>query len=139
MITGTLSLTSENIFLTAPLSKPASHHSAFRQILLLISDKCSLDNSSTKYPDGLFSANNLSQAKRLLTLLCEMGHQPDFILIDVPYNKKQLIDFVLWMHSNKWSYQIPVIYNKKNLTTQEFEQLKELNITDGIIKFENHF
>ncbi len=88
---------------------------------------------------SVFCADHLKQAKRLMILLHKLNKLPDTILLDLPFSEKDVFDFVLWLHSNKWSYSIPVVYNRKKLSPQQFNKLSELKITDEILNLEIYF
>lgn len=80
-----------------------------------------------------YSFDNYNDAKINLTQLKNTGLKPDFIIIDLPLNCGELSDFMFWIHKQKWSYLIPVLYNKSGLKRDELKQLKKLDIVDDIV------
>lgn len=88
--------------------------------------------------DVRYNAGDFEGAKYLLNNLHDSGTIPGLIIMDLPLNTKELSSFVLWLHSNIWSYMIPVIYNETILNEDELNQLRELNIADDIVNIEQY-
>ena len=63
---------------------------------------------------------------------------PDFIIIDKSYEPVALNKFVNWLHSNKWSFLVPVLYNDSVLTASELKELSKSGIADDILNIETY-
>ena len=63
---------------------------------------------------------------------------PDFIIIDKTYEPVALNKFVTWLHSNKWSFLVPVLYNDGALTQSELKELSISGIADDILNIETY-
>lgn len=63
---------------------------------------------------------------------------PDFIIIDRTYEPVALNKFVNWLHSNKWSFLVPVLYNDRALTQSELKELSISGIADDILNIETY-
>ncbi|MEO7044605.1 MAG: sugar transferase [Ferruginibacter sp.] len=63
---------------------------------------------------------------------------PDFIIIDKTYEPLPLNKFVNWLHSNKWSFLVPVLYNDLALTKSELKELSISGIADDILNIETY-
>lgn len=85
-----------------------------------------------------FVCPDYEEAKGVLVELYENGILPDFVIVDLPLNEQDIFQFVLWLHSNKWSFMIPVLYNETILDEEALSLLKNLNVADDIIDME-HF
>lgn len=83
-------------------------------------------------------SNTYEEAKSSLVSLNENGSLPDFIVVDMPLDEKDIFHFVLWLHSNRWSFMIPVFYNDSILNAEELSMLKKLNVADDIINIESY-
>lgn len=81
---------------------------------------------------------NFGEARKMLITLYESGSMPDFIVIDMPLNTQKFSEFVLWLHSNKWSYMIPVLYNETILAKRDLEELYDLGLADDIVNIEEY-
>ncbi|HRO73820.1 MAG TPA: sugar transferase, partial [Saprospiraceae bacterium] len=83
-----------------------------------------------------FVSPDYEEAKSVLIELYENGILPDFIIVDKPLDEHEIFHFVLWLHSNKWSFMIPVLYNESILNEDELALLKKLNVADDVINVE---
>ena len=63
---------------------------------------------------------------------------PDFIIIDRNYEPVALTKFVNWLHSNKWSFLVPVLYNDLALTKSELKHLSNSGVADDILNIETY-
>ncbi len=63
---------------------------------------------------------------------------PDFIIIDKTYEHAALKKFVNWLHSNTWSFLVPVLYNDSALTASELKELSHSGIADDILNIETY-
>ncbi|MFS8083632.1 MAG: sugar transferase [Ginsengibacter sp.] len=63
---------------------------------------------------------------------------PDFIIIDKAYEPVALNKFVTWLHSNKWSFLVPVLYNDHALTHSQLKELSLSGIADDILNIETY-
>lgn len=81
-----------------------------------------------------YDAASLFLAKeRLLFLHSANQKLPDVIIIDIPFNRDQLLKFSSFLSSNSWSTVIPVIYNETALTKNNIAQLKAAALADDIV------
>lgn len=137
MITGTVPET-----ITLHLEPASPVKESFVPFLKLKKSFLYIGNSSERttnclsFFDYSHTAENFHDARHLLTGLYESGSKPDFIIIDLPLAKRELSDFVLWLHANKWSFMIPVMYNETILSEAELIELSELSIADDIVNIE---
>lgn len=88
--------------------------------------------------DQGYSASSIEDGKSILKKLYGENVTPDFIVIDLPLDEVAFPQFILWLHADKWSYMIPVIYNLSALSLSQFEKLKEMNITDDIVDLKEY-
>src|SRR5258706_15040085 len=64
------------------------------------------------YKDS-FVLKDLQTAKQFLFNSVTMKEYiPDFIILDIPYNKQKHIDFLAWIKERFNNIRIPVIYNE---------------------------
>lgn len=63
---------------------------------------------------------------------------PDFIIIDKTYEPVSLKKFVNWLHSNTWSFLVPVLYNDSALSASELKELSHSGIADDILNIETY-
>ena len=63
---------------------------------------------------------------------------PDFIIIDKSYEPVVLKKFVNWLHSNPWSFLVPVLYNDSALTASELQDLRKSGLADDILNIETY-
>jgi lipopolysaccharide/colanic/teichoic acid biosynthesis glycosyltransferase len=84
-------------------------------------------------------ATNFFVAKTFLTAqLSVNAPKPNLIIIDLPFERAQLIDFISFLHANKWSYNIPVIYNETALSEIELKTLSTSPLVDDIVNVESY-
>jgi len=62
---------------------------------------------------------------------------PALIIIDIPYNYKELNNFMSWLKQN-CAANIPVIYNESAVPSHLIKQLSSLRLVDDIVKVENY-
>ncbi len=135
MITGTVPLKTLTTYDPQP-------QAATIEPLAKISDKSSflyIGNTSARAIECLsvfhecYDLHSFDGAIDALCQLRETGITPDFIVVDQSLNEKEFANFVLWLHSNKWSYIVPVLYNETALNENELIRLKELSLADDIV------
>lgn len=79
-----------------------------------------------------------AEARKMLISLHESKSLPDFVVVDLPLAIRDLQPFVSWLHANKWSYMIPVLYNETILSERELVQLRESSLADDIVNIEEY-
>ncbi len=140
MITGTV-ITEKSSHLISLLSgdeKKVLTKLKVKKSFLYIGDNAERTSKCFSFFDYGVVSNNFEEARATLSELNENGGLPDFIVVDQPLNEKEIFHFVLWLHSNKWSFMIPVFYNESILNTEELNLLRKLNVADDIINIENY-
>lgn len=80
---------------------------------------------------------SFEEATHEIQALFEIGIVPDFIIVDQSLNEMRFTDFVLWLHSHRWSLSIPVLYNEAALRKSELIRLGQLGLADGILNVED--
>lgn len=80
-----------------------------------------------------YLSRSFDEATGLLCKLYKENTTPDFIIVDKPLVEKEFANFVLWLHSNKWSFILPVLYNETVLNEDELSRLRELSLADDIV------
>ncbi len=90
------------------------------------------DNSAVEH----LSVADFSKAEKYLTSITSNSAQCDIVFIDVPFNLKQLENFVQIRKHKKFS-KIPFIYNSVCLKKNESEILKQLGLIDNTIDLES--
>jgi lipopolysaccharide/colanic/teichoic acid biosynthesis glycosyltransferase len=84
-------------------------------------------------------ATNFFVAKSFLTAQLSVNSpKPNLIIIDLPFDAAQLVDFISFLHANKWSYNIPVIYNETALSAVELKTLSATQLVDDIVNVESY-
>lgn len=109
-----------------------------KKSFLYIGSNAELTSKCFSFFDYGVVSNDFEEAKSALYDLNENGGLPDFIVVDQPLKEKDIFHFVLWLHSNKWSFMIPVFYNESALNTEELCLLKKLSVADDIINIEDY-
>src|SRR5260221_13658905 len=62
-----------------------------------------------------FISKNLHSAKEFLNEnLTANKHLPDLIILDIPYNNRELSEFTFWL-KDTFDTNIPVIYNESSI------------------------
>lgn len=81
-------------------------------------------------------AESFASAKVLLQKTAEIhSAQPGFILIDLPYEKKETGILLSFLHGHPSFLNVPVLYNSAQLTPGTIQQLKKQKAVDDIIEF----
>lgn len=75
-------------------------------------------------------------AQKTLDKLHTLNLTPDFIFIDLPLNEKAFCDFVLYLHSARWSCMIPIVYNINRRPAAEIRKLDSLSFADELVDIE---
>ena len=89
--------------------------------------------------DKSYDRASLFLAKEHLLFLQSAGQKlPDVIIIDIPFNKDQLIKFSAFLGSNGWSAVIPIIYNETALSKNNLPQLKSIGLADDIVNISDY-
>src|SRR5260221_11912999 len=100
--------------------------------LLRKSKKC----QSLLYKES-FVLKDLQTAKVFLSNCVTMKEYiPDLIILDIPYSKHKLADFLEWIKDR--FIRIPVIYNQTAIPFDQIKELKKLNLIDDVVKIENY-
>ncbi len=86
-----------------------------------------------------FISKDFSTAKDFLSnhVVTEETSLPDLIIIDIPYNYKELLSFIVWLRQY-YSADVPVIYNESSIPMNQIKQLNSLQLVDDIVKIENY-
>ena len=138
MITGTLpDLLSPSELVQPLLAKPLYTEKP-KKTFLYIGNSSERTTKCLSFFDHGYVRKGFKDAESLLKDLYSESNIPDFIIIDLLLSEYELTDFVLWLHSNKWSFMIPVLYNETALGNDELERLKELSIADDIVNIEEY-
>ncbi|MCO6496153.1 MAG: sugar transferase [Chitinophagaceae bacterium] len=99
-----------------------------------------LENAQKFY--GIHNAHaeaDFEKAKLILDKFHVLDLVPSFILIDLPFREKELCNFILWLHSARWSSTIPVIYNITDCSFDDIRRLEEINVTDELADIRERF
>lgn len=139
MITGTV------LNIVAPKTEPGLrvNENAFsnfklKKSFLYIGNSSDRTTNCLSFFDYSHNYDTFDKAKDKLLSLHEEGSIPDFIIVDQKLKEKEFSNFVLWLHSNKWSFLIPVMFNETILNEGELIRLKELNLADDIVNIEEY-
>lgn len=141
MITGTLPILDKqkNYANRHTVSKTISNIKA-KKTFLYIGNSAERTTKCLSFFDHGDIKDNFADAQQHLLMQNEMEgmNVPDFIIIDQPLQEKELLNFMVWLHSNPWSFMIPVLYNETALKSRELYQLKQLGIADDIVNIEEY-
>lgn len=89
--------------------------------------------------DNSLRCLNFASAVTLLDTQLNDGEDcPDLIIIDLPFDKFELVNFITFLHSKKWSYDVPVIYNESALKGNHLKELSSLRLVDDIVNVESY-
>ena len=139
MITGTTILHSQNDFVQTITEQPPSYSEKTENAFLYIGKSANKTNKCLSFFDSSHNSVSLFLAKEYLLSLHSAGHSlPDVIIVDIPFNKDQLIKFSEFLNSNSWSALIPVIYNETALNKKQLPQLKEIGLADDIVNISDY-
>ncbi|UAY52940.1 sugar transferase [Ferruginibacter albus] len=62
---------------------------------------------------------------------------PDLIILDIPYNSKDIAEFTSWIKAS-FETRIPVIYNESYIPVQHLNEIKSLRQIDDVVKIESY-
>lgn len=94
------------------------------------SDRKSLQLLENSFKSGLV-VSNLEAARKLISL--EEGCVIDAIILDLPYNEKELKSFYFFLKNRNLSH-IPLIYNDRHLSSEDSQQA---DFIDDVIDLNN--
>ncbi len=139
MITGTTILRSQNDVVKHIAEQPLPHSGNTEKAFLYIGKSANKTNKCLSFFDRSHNTVSLFLAKEHLLFLQSAGHNlPDVIIIDIAFNKDQLIKFSGFLNSNLWSSVIPVIYNETALNKKYLPQLKAIGLADDIVNISDY-
>ena len=138
MITGT-TLLSQNDFVQHIPEQPIPSLANAEKTFLYIGKSANKTNKCLTFFDKSHNTVSLFLAKEHLLFLQAGGHNlPDVIIIDIAFNKDQLLKFSGFLNSNTWSSGIPVIYNETALYKKHLPQLKAIGLADDIVNISDY-
>ncbi len=79
---------------------------------------------------------NFSQAETLLAEKKILNNFPEFILLNLPFNSEQLINFKVWLEKN-YQQKIPIFYNESSLDPALYMMLIKNDLVDDIVQVDN--
>lgn len=139
MITGITNLTSKNDFGRPIAEQPASYSGNMQKTFLYIGKSANKTDKCLSFFDSSHNTASLFLAKEHLLFLKAAGHNlPDVIIIDIAFNRDQLLKFTQFLNSNSWSSVIPVIYNETALNKTHLPQLKDIGLADDIVNISDY-
>ena len=139
MITGTTISRSQSDFVRHLAEQPASHSAHAEKTFLYIGKSANKTNKCLSFFDKSHNTVSLFLAKEHLLFLQYAGHSlPDVIIIDIAFNKDQLVKFREFLNTNSWSSVIPVIYNETALNKKHLPQLKAIGLADDIVNISDY-
>lgn len=77
-----------------------------------------------------------SEAQAFLQELLTEGLCPELILLNLPFNSEQLINFNLWLENN-CTHKIPLFYNESILDKALYMMLIKNELVDDIVQLDN--
>ncbi len=138
MITGTTFLNRTN--LVEQTDEQEEHFSkALEKTFLYIGKSSNKTDKCLSFFDKSYNTASLFLAKeQLLYLHSANQNLPDVIIIDIPFNRDQLLKFAEFLNSNLWSSVLPVIYNESALNKKHLTQLKSIGLADDIVNISDY-
>lgn len=134
MITGTTFLRSQNDLVQHTTEQEIPYSGNTEKTFLYIGKSANKTNKCLSFFDRSHNTVSLFLAKEHLLFLQSGGHNlPDVIIIDIAFNKDQLLKFSEFLNYNSWSSVIPVIYNETALNKKHLPQLKAIGLADDIV------
>ncbi|MBI1344485.1 MAG: sugar transferase [Terrimonas sp.] len=82
--------------------------------------------------------NFISARTRLIRMSENNQKLPDVIIIELPFQQREMKNFIKWLHRSAEFQKIPVIYSKKFLTKSQFSELRVSKLVDDILDFPVH-
>lgn len=110
-----------------------------RESFIYIGNNADRVKNCISFFENVHIASNYDLAK--IYIEQEFKHRkfvPDFIIIDRIYEPLALNKFVSWLHSNKWSFLVPVLYNDRSLSKVELKELSHSGVADDILNIETY-
>ena len=139
MITGTTFLPSQNVFAHHNSEQPIPSLRNIEKTFLYIGKSANKTDKCLSFFDRSHNTASLFLAKEHLLFLRSAGHAlPDVIIIDIAFNKDQLVKFSEFLNAYSWSSVIPVIYNETALNKKYLPQLKEIGLADDIVNISDY-
>lgn len=102
------------------------------------SDQAMFEHFSNHFEWGHKTHNLFEADYRIHQLYLENKRLPDVLLIDVPFDEKQLSLFFSNLKDNILFTVIPVIYNQKQLTEHQIDRIRDLHLADDIVAIDSH-
>lgn len=140
MITGITSILRSENGLVQPVAELLIPNSGnTEKTFLYIGKSANKTNKCLSFFDRSHNTASLFLAKEHLLFLQSAGQNlPDVIIIDIAFNKDQLLKFSGFLSSHTWSSVIPVIYNETALNKKHLPQLKEIGLADDIVNISDY-
>lgn len=91
-----------------------------------------------KFYSESFYVNSFQQAMILLKKMEIISSLPDVIVIDIPFNRNELIVFENWLHNNIDTF-IPTIYNSKALSKEEAKLVFNNRLVNDVVNISTHY
>ncbi|HEX2608531.1 MAG TPA: sugar transferase [Flavisolibacter sp.] len=88
--------------------------------------------------EEIHAENYLSARTQLLRLLENNSNLPSLIIIDIPYVKREVKSFSIWLNKTQELSGIPVIYNKAHLNSLEVKEVRYSNVVDDIVEVDKN-
>ncbi|MEP6583202.1 MAG: sugar transferase [Ginsengibacter sp.] len=139
MITGTTFFHSEDHVAPPLAEQPGPYFGQTEKTFLYVGKSANKTNKCLSFFDQSHNSVSLSLAREHLLFLQSSGSNlPDVIIIDLPFNKDNLVKFKEFLNSNATVRVIPVIYNETALNRKFLPQLKEIGIADDIVNISDY-
>ena len=126
---------------TVPFGFNESRYIDVQTVLLRISKR-----NEMRYGPGLgmnffevLSDNYLSARTHLIRIVENNQQIPDIIIIDLPFIKREVKNFVEWLNKSPEFKSIPVIYNMSQLSPLESKELQITRLIDDIVDLDKNF
>jgi lipopolysaccharide/colanic/teichoic acid biosynthesis glycosyltransferase len=98
--------------------------------------KISGDSVISQLPDRQkMTAENFLSARTILLRLEEKNLSvPNVILVNLPYNRREMTNFIQWLRQSEKFRTIPVFYYSEPLSHEQLTELKHLQLADDSIE-----
>jgi lipopolysaccharide/colanic/teichoic acid biosynthesis glycosyltransferase len=87
----------------------------------------------------MIQAENYLSARTQLIRMAEANQQPDLIIIDLPFVKREVKGFIEWLSRTAEFSRIPVLYNKAFLNALDIKEISYSSLVDDIVDIEKNF
>ncbi len=119
-------------FLLNNIPSPQAINNSIKSFLLIGEEILFENNNEIE----IICKENFSQAEILLAEKQILNNFPEFILLNLPFNSEQLIDFKVWLEKN-CQQKIPVFYNERSLDPALYMMLIKNDLVDDIVQIDN--